>query len=119
MGPSTASKLLEVSRSENPRLRQAAFDALERLESYLPQGTSVSAGVENVKRETLPELLKALKHEDAEVREAALRVFGALKIASDGRLAAPVLRQFLRHEDPRVRSDAAQALKRLKQNSEP
>jgi HEAT repeat protein len=119
MGPSTASVLLASTRIDNLQFRRAAFDALERLEAYLPQGAAASAGLENVRREALPELMKTLQHDDAEVREAGLRIFGALEIGSYGRQAAPLLRQFLRHEDPRVRSDAARALKRLEQKAAP
>jgi HEAT repeat protein len=117
MGPSTAPALLAATRVNNVRFRRAAFDALIRLGAYLPQGTPASPGLEYVKREAVPELIKTLQHDDEEVRVAALRVFVALEIGSDGPQVERLLRPFLRHDDPRVRSAAARALKNLKQDA--
>ena len=115
LGPSSVPVLLSALRSENPRAKQTALDALERLESYLPQGIPVSPGVERIKQQSLPALIETLKSHQPEVREAALRIFAALEIGSYGSQAAPLLRQFLRHEDPRVRRDAARALERIQE----
>jgi len=112
-GPSTAPMLLAATRVNNERFRGAAFDALERLENYLPQGGPVSEGLEYVKRAAVPELMETLQHDNEAVRITALREFVALEIGSVGRQAERLLRPFLRHDDPRVRRAAAQALRQL------
>ena len=119
LGPSTVQALLSALRSDNPQTREAALDGLQRLESCLPQGAPVSPGVEEIKRRSLKALMETLQHDDAEVRQAALRVFAALEIGSYGREAVPLLRPFLRHEDALVRRNAARCIDRIQTGESP
>jgi HEAT repeat protein len=115
LGPSAVPALLSALRSANRQSKQAAFEALGRLDSYLPESSAALPGVEEIKKMSIPALVDALEHDDEEVRQTAVRVFDVLQIGSYGRQAAPLLRQFLRHEDVRIRRHAAQSLARLQE----
>jgi HEAT repeat protein len=119
LGPSTVSTLLSALRSPNRPTREAAFDGLERLESFLPQEGPVSPGVEEIKRMSLPALTKTLEHDDSQVQTATLRIFAALQIGSYGNTALPQLREFLRHEDALIRRYAARCREQIMKDESP
>lgn len=110
-GPRGLSRLLAML--EEPTQRQAATEALARMQPWLSGPSAVRQP--ELWRRPLPDLKRLLGHEEAEVRRAAARTAAALPLASseDETLDAP-LRQLLASEDVATRRYAAAALAKLR-----
>ncbi|QDU98369.1 HEAT repeat domain-containing protein [Lignipirellula cremea] len=114
LGPLALVQLLTALQSDQPPVRAAALEGMQRLEQFLPR--KPIPNIDAVKRSLADRLVEPLTHEDPLVRKTVIHLYAALEIGPYGSAAIPALRKALREEtDGGVRSDASQALNRLLQ----
>jgi HEAT repeat protein len=113
MGLLAAPFLLQSLKADDATVRAAAIEALTRLESFLPDKSPASAGLEVFKANLVPRLIELMKHTEPQVRRTAYRAFAEFSFGAEGKAAAPLLRSALRDQDLSVRRYAFEALQRF------
>lgn len=107
--------LLKALDSENAAVRAAAIEVLVRIEQDLPPRESpVNAGLQQIKQDAVPPLLKLLKHADPKVRESVCRVLAEFGLGAVAQDAEPQLRELLKDQDVAVRRYASKALEQFR-----
>ncbi len=105
--------LLPVLDGDNQRAKQAAIEALARLEAYLPDQWPASDGMEMIKSKQIEPLMKLMTGTNQESRLAAFRIFDRLAFGADASAAIPLLRNALRDKNVSIRRYAFEALERV------
>jgi HEAT repeat protein len=114
LGLLAAPWLLQVlNDSDDPLARQAAMDALVRIEGYLPPPALTSPGIKLIQQKTVDLLKGLIGHRLPAVRAAACRVLAEFPLGAAAEPAVPLVREALKDEDVAVRRYAAKALERL------
>ena len=113
-GGSVASfQLLRILTTEDPDEREAAAQALARLEDYLPRQRPFPPHLERVHNRIIDPLVAAMASEDPQVRRASVRLFVALEVGPAGAAAEPHLRKALETGDLATRRLADKALQQI------
>ncbi len=103
--------VLDLLKSDDAGVRQAAAETLVRIESYLPPAGVTNESLDALLDELLSRLVQQMGDRDPQVRAAVFRAFASMSFADRGRSALPLLRRALKDENLAVRRYAAQAIR--------
>ena len=118
-GGSVASfQLLRILTTDDSHGREAAAQALARMEVYLPRQRPFPPHLQRVHERIIAPLVAAMASEDPNVQRASVRLFVALEVGPAGAAAEPHLRKALETGDLSTRRLADKALQQIQKTDE-
>lgn len=111
-------QLLRILTADDSHGREAAAQALARIETYLPKQRPFPPHLQRVHDRIIAPLVAATANEDPNVQRASVRLFVALEVGPAGSAAEPHLRKALETGDLSTRRLADKALQQIQKTDE-